>query len=151
MIYFISYLDSSGFYYSLIYQTLTESSKSPASIAESNKQLFGVEPRSGSGLQISDWLLLLKQIYICIIHAFIFTLLVSSNINIDTILLNCTATVLSNIDLSIDYNFGTIWNLRRIYSNRMICCSCYTWCCNAVCPWATTNAAWTIMCNLKCS
>jgi hypothetical protein len=54
MIYFISYLDSSGFYYSLIYQTLTESSKSPASIAESNKQLFGVEPRSGSGLQISD-------------------------------------------------------------------------------------------------
>ena len=49
------------------------------------------------------YFLLLKKIYICIVYPFILTFLMSSNININTILLDRTTTVFRYIDLTVDY------------------------------------------------
>ena len=92
---------------------------------------------------------LLKQIYVCIIYAFIFPFLMSGNININTIMFDRTATVLSHINLSIYHNFRTIWNLCRIYSNRTIRRSRHTCGGNPIRPGATADTTWTVMCDLK--
>ena len=72
-----------------------------------------------------------------------------SNINIYTIMFNRTTTVLCNINLSIDHNLRSIWNLCRVHRNRTVCRSNHPCRSNAICPRATTNTAGTIMSNLK--